>query len=491
VLRPPRTPLSTALAAGAAASVLTVAAAAPFLGRYGWDRDELYFLTASRHPALGYVDFPPVAAWVAWVVRHIAGNSLVALRVVSLVCGVATVFFVALTARELGGKRAAQFGAALAWAITPFVLGSASIFHPTWFDALAWTTFLYLATRILLRPEPWLWPLLGLIAGVGLEAKYTIVFLLVAFGVALAAFERRTLRTRGPWVATALALVLIAPNLVWQARHGWPSVHFASSQNAKTAEDTSPPQYVVEQLLFLGGTFVIAVIGVVALWRRRLRALAALPVLITFAFLVERGRSYYPLPADALAVAAGAVALEAWAHRRRRLVLAALAVLQAATLVAVAPIVVPVLSTGAMVRHGIWKQSFYKDEIGWPELTDQVVTAWNALPSAERANGAVVALNYGEASALELYAGSRLPLVLSGHLSWQYWRPRALAQRHLLTVGYGSSTLRAICRSWRVVARIDNRWRIDNEERGRAIATCVLRQPLGEIWHPWFARDSL
>ena len=56
--------------------------------------------------------------------------------------------------------------------------GSASIFHPTWLDALAWTSFLYVAVRLLVRREPRLWLLLGLIAGIGLEAKYTIAFLI-------------------------------------------------------------------------------------------------------------------------------------------------------------------------------------------------------------------------------------------------------------------------------------------------------------------------
>ena len=172
----------------------------------------------------------------------------------------------------------AQFGAALAWAVTPFVLGSASIFHPTWLDALSWAAFLYVATRILVRPEPRLWPLLGVIAGLGMEAKYTIAFLLVAFVVALLAFDRGALRTRGFWIAAGITILFALPNLAWQVRHGWPSLEFASSQNAKTASDTSRPAYVAELILFVGGVIVVAVVGVVWLWRRRLRALAAVPV---------------------------------------------------------------------------------------------------------------------------------------------------------------------------------------------------------------------
>src|SRR6185295_9372403 len=144
---------------------------------------------------------------------------------------------------------------------------------------------------------------------------------------------------------------------------------------------------------------------------------AIVPVLVTLLFLVERGRGYYPLPADALAVAAGAVALEAWTSPRRKLALGVLVAAQVAVLALVAPLVWPVLPTRTMIDRGYWEQSFFKDEIGWPELTDSVVRAWDALPPSERANGAVLAGNYGEASALEHYGGGKLPLVLSGHLS--------------------------------------------------------------------------
>jgi 4-amino-4-deoxy-L-arabinose transferase-like glycosyltransferase len=485
----PATSLGRALIAGSGAGAILVAATVPFLGRYGWDRDELYFMSASHHLALGYVDFPPVTAWVAWLVRAIAGDSLDALRAVSLACAVATVILVALMARELGGGFAAQFGGAALWALTPLILGSASIYHPTWFDQLAWVAFLYVATRILVRPEPRLWALLGVVAGVGLEAKYTIVFLLAAFAVCLLVIARETLRTRGPGLAAGIALLLFVPNLVWQAQHGWPSVHFASSQNAKAAEDTSRAAFVVEQVLFLGAAFLVAVVGVVWLWRRRLQVLAVVPVLVAVLFFIERGRSYYPLPADALAVAAGAVALEGWTSRRRALALGTLAAAQIAVLVVVAPVVWPVLSSKTMVDRKIWKQSFYKDELGWPELTASVVRVWDGLPAAEQARAAVIAGNYGEASALEHFGRRELPLVLSGHLSWQYWRPRTLPQRYAITVGMGDHP--GICRASRVVARIDNRWHIANEEQGRPIVACTLRWPLGRLWESSIERDSL
>lgn len=482
---------------GLLAATVLVAATTPFLGRYGWDRDELYFLSATHHLALGYVDFPPITALIGWAVRGLAGNSLDALRLTSLAAGVGSVVIVALMARELGGGWGAQLLSALVWALSPYILGSASIFHPTWFDMLAWVGFLYVALRVLGRPEPQLWPLLGLIAGIGLETKYTIAALGLGLAVGLLATpERRQLRTPGPWVALAIAVALLAPNLVWQAQHGWPTLHFLSSQNAKTAADTSRPAYLAEQILFLASGSIAAVIGVVWMWRRpHLRPLAIIPIFVTALFLVERGRAYYPLPADSLAIAAGIVALLKWARAGRRLRLALLPALLAAQvglMVLAVPIVVPVLPTATMVRDEVWKPGFYDDEIGWPELARQTARAWNELPARGRQQGVLLARNYGEASALALYGPTHgLPQPLSGHLSWQYWRPARLPQLFALTVGFSTSELQRLCSSWKPRARIENRWRIANEERGRLIASCRLRLPLGMLWAPLIATDTL
>ncbi|HTR75013.1 MAG TPA: glycosyltransferase family 39 protein [Solirubrobacterales bacterium] len=491
-----RTPLRVSLLCGLAAGALLVALVVPFLGRYGWDRDELYYLAASRHLALGYVDYPPLVAVLGWAVREVFGDSLDALRVSCLLCGVGSVVLVALSARELGGGLRTQLGAALAWALTPYVLGSASIFHPTWLDLLAWSAFGYLALRILARPEPRLWPWLGVVAGLGLEAKYTIAALVLAFAMGLLLTRARTLlRTRGPWIAAAIALAILAPNLGWQIAHGWPSVHFLGSQNQTTAEETPRFEFALEQLLFLGAAAVLSVIGVVRLWRdERLRPLALVPVIVTLIFFLSRGRGYYPLPADSVAVAAGAVAVAGWLRgaNRRRWALAALALLQAAVLVVVAPVVVPVLPTATMISRKVYEPSFYDAEIGWPEFTAATARAWDSLPAAERRREAIVTSNYGEAGALALMGPALgLPTPLSGHLSWQYWRPASLPQRAVVLVGFAPGFVARHCDGHRLLGRARNRWHIENEERGARIVQCRLPATLGSLWGRDFATNQL
>jgi 4-amino-4-deoxy-L-arabinose transferase-like glycosyltransferase len=488
------TSLRSTLLLGFGVALAKVTMTVPFMDRYGWHRDELYFLQAAKHPALGYVDFPPITSWVGWAIHVIFGDSLLALRATGLVAAAVTIVLVAVIARELGGSHASQLGAAAGWALTPFILGSGALFHPTWFDALAWVAFVAVAVRLVARREPRLWLLLGAIAGIGFEAKYTILFLVAGLAAGLlVAPDRRVLLTRGPWLGLAAAVAFAAPNLLWEAQHGWPSVHFFSSQSAQTASDTPPPAYLAEQVLFLGAMFIVAVIGVVWLWRRaRLRALACIPVATMLLVLLERGRGYYAIPADVLPIAAGAVALEGWVANRKRLLVGALVALQLLAAVVVGQLVLPIRDTDSMVASGIWKNSYYKDEIGWPELVTTTARAWRSLTPAERRGGVVLAGNYGEAGALALYGPAvGLPTPLSGHLSWQFWRPRKLPQRFALTVGLGSHDLAALCSRSRRLATLDNRWQLDNEERGRTVDACTLRRQLGVLWKPLIARDDL
>ena len=151
----------------------------------------------------------------------------------------------------------------------------------------------------------------------------------------------------------------------------------------------------------------------------------------------------------ALPLAAGAVAgVRWWHHSHRRVwVVGGLVSVQLAVLAVAAPLVWPVLPTATMVKLGIWQPSFYKDEIGWQGLVAETARAWRTMPSAERRDSALLAENFGEAGALALYGPALgLPAPLSGHLSFQYWHPLRMPQRHLLAVGFNANSLAGICR---------------------------------------------
>jgi hypothetical protein len=447
----------------AAKSALNLA----FAGRYGWQRDELYYAVAGQHLQGGYVEFPPLTALLSAVARVLFGWSLVGFRAFAILAGAATILVAALVARELGGSRRAQTLAAVAVAFSPVLIATNGLFQPVSFDQLATMLVLWLALRLSLGRGAW--PLLGLAAGIGLETKYTLAVVLLLLVVGFAAWRRDLLRSPGFPLAVGVAVALLLPNLIWEARHGWPSVDWFLNPPA-SATDESRPQYVANVLLLTHVVAVpVAVAGVLLLSRERaLRPLGFTVAGTVVAYLVLGGKSYYALPAVFFALAAGAVPLDRWASRRRLQWLGAAFVV---LLVALLPFGLPVLPLDTAERLGILDaRTDYQDEVGWHRL---------ARDAERHAAGAdvVIAANYGEAGALELF-GRSLPPVASGHVSFRYWRP-IVEGRHALLVGI-SAAAAGFCRGYRAVGSIT--MPVDNEERGRPIARCTLADSLSRIW---------
>jgi 4-amino-4-deoxy-L-arabinose transferase-like glycosyltransferase len=486
----------SALLVGSVAALVKLATALPILTRYGWDRDELYFLQAAHHLAFGYVDFPPVTALVTRLVIDLFGPALFWLRLTGVIAAIGVTVIIALCVAELGGGVRAQALATGAFVASPWGLGLGMLLHPTMFDALTEAGFAYLALRILIRPEPRLWPALGLIAGIGFETKGTILLLIATFVAGTAVCAPRRLCDRRALLALGIALAVAAPQIAWEIAHDWPTIAFLPSQTAVTAQATPISAYVLQQILFLAGSGTLVLVGVHALWRRRLHVLALLAPAVSLVFLIERGRSYYALPAIVIPLAAGAVAAESWwptaSRRARRLAVALVATLQLAGLGLGAVVVWPVLPTSTMIRLGVWKPSFYDDELGWAALVDDTAHAWDQLPADQRAQTVILAANYGEAGALDLWGPRHgLPTALSGHLSFQYWHPHHMRQRLLLTVGYDPAQLDRLCTDYRIVGHVTNRWHLDNQEQHQPIATCLLPKTLGQIWSRQIATDRL
>jgi hypothetical protein len=288
-----------------------------------------------------------------------------------------------------------------------------------------------------------------------------------------------------------IAGALVLPNVIWQGTHGWISLDFASSQHDATAADSSPFVYAAQQVLFLGLGAMLVVFGLVWLWRRpHLRPLALASAAPTVLFALEQGRSYYALPALLPALVAGCLAV---AERRpRRTTLVAFGGLHLVLLVIAVPLVVPVLPVRQLVSTGTWNVSFWKDELGWRELTAQAAAAWHSRTPAERDDAALIAVNYGTAGALALDGPETgLPPPLSGHLSYQDWHPARMPQRHALLVGFDRKSARERCSEVSVLDVVDNRWHVDNDTRGYLIIWCRLRAPLGQMWQESFVSSSL
>jgi hypothetical protein len=346
-------------------------------------------------------------------------------------------------------------------------------------DAFFWAAVVYAALLALRRDQPRLWLVVGAVAGVGLENKNTVAFLLGALlaGVAVVRQTRHHLRSPWLWAGGALAALLWLPNLLWQASHGWPQLTLASDINAEYGT-------VGERLAFVGLLIVlfspvvaaIWVYGLVRLWRAdaltTARPLAWAFVLLLAFFLASGGKAYYLTGLLPALIAAGCCGLAGrWSPRA----LVATGVVVAVVAIPFWPAGLPVLSERA------FGDSFYSginedgaEMIGWPAFA-------RTVDDAARGSGAtaVVTANYGEAGALDWY-GSSAP-VYSGHNGYADWgHPEGSAGPFVL-VGYDAVPSWAV--GCRVVAHVDDGTGVDNEEQGVAVRVC--ERPAGSWASVW------
>ncbi len=472
---------------------------------YNFFRDEFYYMACGEHLAWGYVDHPPLVAVLAKLSRALFGDSLGGLRLLPALAGAATVWLAGRMARELGGGRYAQGLAALGALVAPVYLEGFTLFTMNAFDILAWSLILWTAIRILQGGSPRLWLVLGLIAGVGLLNKHSVLFLLAGLlaGVLLTP-ARRHLRTPWPWLGGALALAIFAPHLVWQAQHGWPTLEFMSNARRLKNAPIAPLQFVIAQATImhpLTAPVWLAGLGwlLVARAGRACRALAWAYLFILAVFIATQAKPYYLCGFYPILLASGAVAIEA--PGRARLmgwVRAAVPVLWIAGGALLAPVVLPVLPPQRLERYleklhlraplnerhrpPRLTQTF-ADEFGWEQMVARVARAYQRLTPEERARCAIFASNYGEAGAIDFYGHTYgLPHAISGHNNYFLWGPGTRPIDIVITVGEDRDDVEKSFRDVTEVDRTRNEWCMPYEDDLPILVGRDPRAPLSELW---------
>ncbi|MEO7724675.1 MAG: glycosyltransferase family 39 protein, partial [Chthoniobacterales bacterium] len=389
--------------------------------RYGFHRDELATLHDARHLAFGYVAYPPVTPFFGWLSLQFFGTSLVGFRFFASLAGGVAIVLTGLMARELGGGRGAQFFAALAGAGFPLAAGT--LMQYVSFDYLAWVAVAFFVARLCRTNDPRWWLAIGAAIAFGALSKYSMLFLVVGLAVGVLTGKMRShLRTRWLWLGAALALVLVLPNLVWQWQNDFISLEFLQTIHARDVRIGRTKDFLPDQLTLLLFSLPVAVAGLVFyFWKaegRRFRVLGWMCVVPFVLFLLAQGRGYYMAPAYPMLYAGGAVLLAEWAGRwTRAWRLAAGGVGWTAltlNLVVVGAFTLPIAPVNSSWWHRVVKvNGDLKEEIGWQELVEIVARIRDSLPEEDRARVRILASNYGEAGALELYGPAHnLPPVI-------------------------------------------------------------------------------
>jgi Dolichyl-phosphate-mannose-protein mannosyltransferase len=472
---------------------------------YGYFVDELYYLACSRHLDWGYVDQPPLIALIAWLERVLLGDSLPAIRFLPAVAGAGEVALTALLARELGGKRFAQGLAALAALVPPAILATDNLLSMNAFEPLFWMGCAYLFIRMVITGNQRLWIWFGVLAGFGLENKYSMLIFGAGIVVGLLLTrDRRWLASPWIWIGGAVAFLIFLPNLLWNIQHHFPFLELqANIRRSGRDVPLGPLRFFAEEILtLLPLTLSIWLAGLWFFFFSKLgkafRVLGWAWVFSAVVIVTLSPRVYYLYPAFPVLLANGSVMWESWLEKPRynwlKLTYPALMVLFGALS---SPLAIPILPPETYIRYtkathlqppriethklGPLPQ-LYADQFGWEEMVATVARVYNSLPPEARAKTAIFGQNYGQAGAIDLFGPKYgLPPAISGHQSYFLWGPHCYTGESMIVMQGQQRDLERYYTSVEKVASVYHPHSMPYEHFD--IYYCRgLRQPLKEIW---------
>jgi hypothetical protein len=464
-----------------------------FNNQYGIFRDELGYLACGERLAFGYVDQPPLVPFLAELSRLVLGDSLRAVRFLPALASSLLVVQGALLAREFGAGRFAIVLTAICVALAPQYLSNAGLLGTNSFEPTLWMGCAWFALRAVKRDDPrqWLW--FGIVAGIGLEEKYTIALFGagIVLGLLLTA-QRRALTDRWFWFGGLAALVIFLPNLWWNYANHWPFLELMHNIREEGRDVVLPAgDYFLQQALLVDPLAApIWLIGLGALlFSRRLAPYRFLGIayLVCYAVLFTvHGKSYYLAPVYPMLFAAGATAIEralTSAQRPRGFawLKAVIALIVLANGLYLAPIVVPVMSPERfhayaatlpfklpVMEHSHERAAlpqWYADQFGWKEIADATAVAWNRIPADERADCGIFAQDYGQAGAIDFWRHAQgMPAAMSGDRTYFLWGPRGYSGNCMIVLDDKQEVLE---RYWtdvqRVATSVPVPWAIETE----------------------------
>jgi hypothetical protein len=473
-------------------------------GQYGFHRDELDFIMNARRLDWGYVSYPPITPFFARIGLELFGESLRGLRVIPAIAQGIAMILTGLMARDMGGGRHAQILTAFAVFIAPVSLMGGTVIMYFAFDYLWWVVVAFFTVRLLITDDARYWPGIGAGIGLGMMTKYTMAFWVIGLVVAvLITPARKYLRSKWLYLGAALALLIFLPNLVWQIQHDFISLEYLSFIHARDIRWGRADDFLVNQLIETTNPFSLPLwtvglsLCLFGASMKRFRPLGWM-FLVTFAlFLLNRGRSYYTAPAYVMLLAAGAVWFEHWlrglSEKARRLGFGVLWGMQATGcligLILMKPIA-PINSPLWEITSGINEEVV--EMVGWQDLTKQVAEIYQSIPDAEKPRTVILAGNYGEVGALDLYGKEfGLPHVISGANSFWYRGYGESEPETVITVGFERSHAGQFFKSCKQRGTVTNVYRVKNEESTHHTSLFVCREPhwpWSEMWQKmqWF-----
>lgn len=462
---------------------------------YGFHRDELLHLAASEHLDWGFMEFPPLIAFIGKLSYWLFDYSLIGVRLFPTLAGVAILILCCLMAKELGGKHWAVLLAGLCILAFVSFYRNHTLFQPVAFNQFFWTLGFFVLIKYLKTGRlTWLM-FLGVVGGLGLMNKYLMLIWGLGVAIGLLFYDKgRLYKSWRLYGAGLIALLIFLPNILWQYQHGWPELLHLAELQSEQLNGQNPFSFGLSQLESLF-TFGVAAIGVFTLFKdNRLNQYRTVGIAVVVIFLtlwILQAKAYYFFGAYPVLFAAGAVKIEKWLKRTKPawnyaaaglIFLPSLYFIPEAT--PILPIEQHVKYQGLEEKNGrVELTSDYADMFGWKEQVQLVDSVYKSLPPNVRKQTVLWAENYGEAGALQILGDKYgLPDPISRHGSfwlWGYGNPNAQVW---ISIGNEKESVEHVFEEVELVKKIYHKYAI-GEENGIPLYIC--RKPKVNIAKWW------
>lgn len=417
-------------------------------------RDELLYLAEGAHPALGYMEVPPMISIFAWLTQHL-GNNMFWIKCWSSLLGAFNLILVGRIVISLGGKYFSLFLLFCCFFFTGFMRVH-FLFQPNAFEVFFYSLIAFgLIRYIQTENSGWLY-LAGLGAGLGLLSKYSVAFFLVSLVPALLITKQRTIfLNKHLYYALGMALLIFLPNLYWQYVNHFPVIYHMKELSTTQLQYLSYSDFLAEQLtMFLPCCFIWVAGFFYLLLNRSARPFIFLcwSYLVVIGILLWfHGKSYYSLGLYPVLFGFGSIAIERWTMKRlyfiRYLVSIFIIVLGSYFLFIALPMMEPAKLAAFYQKTNAGKTGFlrwedqedhplpqdFADMLGWEEMARKAAKAYYSMDSSQRANTVVFCDNYGMAGAINYYRHKYLlPEAYSDNASFLYWIPDSIQYENVV-----------------------------------------------------------
>jgi len=427
---------------------------------YELHRDELLYFNMGDHLSFGYATVPPVTGFLAFIIKTIFGYSVSGVRLIPAILGSLSLLMISKIVREMGGGLTALIIASASYLLSPGFLLLDTLFTPNATEQFLWLLVTYLIFRMAVTGKPYYWILTGILLGISFLNKYSVLFFMAGFFIALLFSEYRKLLWSGYlYLAIAIGIAIITPNIIWQYSHNWPVVIHMSELNRTQLTNMNLFSFLADLFSLNLASTVVWLFGLTSLLfmkeERRFRFIGTASLLIILMFLLLKGKGYYALGVIPFLFAAGGYTMEKYLCGKLESVRNSILIIIILVSVTALPTGLPLLSfekysdyrghTKFLKIYPFYRwedgkvrdiSQVYSDMAGWSELAGYTAKAYNKLSEDEKKNCTIYGeRNYGYAGAIHFY-GKRygLPDAVTFHESYIFWAPDSIPDGPLIYI---------------------------------------------------------